>query len=107
MRRGDVVVLVLKGDYGKPRPGVVVQGDRYAELASVTVLPMTTTLTELDDIRILVQPTEANGLHEPTMIMGDKLQTVPRDKVGKVIGGLTAEQMTAVDRALALFLGFA
>jgi mRNA interferase MazF len=107
LRRGDVVVLVLKGDYGKPRPGVVVQGDRYAELASVTVLPMTTTLTELDDIRILVQPTEANGLHEPTMIMSDKLQTVPRDKVGKVIGGLTAEQMTAVNRALALFLGFA
>ena len=28
-RRGDVVICVLSGDYGKPRPAVVVQSDLF------------------------------------------------------------------------------
>lgn len=107
MKRGDVVVLVLPGGYGKPRPGVIVQGDRYAEHASVTVLPLSTTLTELDDIRLTVSPTAENGLREVSQTMADKIQTVPRDKIGQVIGCLGADDLAAVNRALALFLGFA
>ncbi len=101
-----MVVLVVPGDYGKPRPGVVVQADLYADHASVTILPMSTTITRLDDIRITIQPAPLNGLREPSQILGDKLQTIPRDKARQVIGRLTNEEMTAVDRALALFLGF-
>jgi mRNA-degrading endonuclease toxin of MazEF toxin-antitoxin module len=37
-QRGDVVVCVLSGDYGKPRPAVVVQSDVFNPThASVTV----------------------------------------------------------------------
>ena len=27
MRRGDIVTVAAPGDFGKPRPGVVIQGD--------------------------------------------------------------------------------
>jgi mRNA interferase MazF len=39
--------------------------------------------------------------------MVDKPQSVPREKVGVVIGHLDDEAMLAVNRALAVFLGFA
>jgi hypothetical protein len=35
MRRGDLVVVSLPGDYGKPRPALVVQCDWFAEHPSV------------------------------------------------------------------------
>jgi len=107
LNRGDIVVLVLPGSYGKPRPGVIVQGDRYAEHPSITVLPISTTITKLDDIRLTVSPTPENGLREVSQIMADKIQTVPREKIGQVIGRLGSEDLGAVERALALFLGFA
>lgn len=86
---------------------MIVQSDRYAEHPSITVLPLSTTITELDDIRLTLSPTAENGLREMSQVMGDKVQTVPREKIGQVIGRLGADEMVAVDRALALFLGFA
>ena len=105
MKRGDVVVAVLRGDYGKPRPAVVVQSDLYAEHTSVTVAMMTTTLTDLENIRITIEPDPSNGLREVSQVLVDRLQTVRRDRIREVVGHLTAAQMTAIDRALALFLG--
>ena len=37
--------------------------------------------------------------------MVDKAQAVPRERVGEVFGRLREEQMLAVSRALAVFLG--
>ncbi len=95
----------MKGDYGKPRPAVVVQSDIYANHTSVTVAMMTTTLTELDDIRITIEPQPSNGLRETSQVLGDRVQTVRRDRIKEVIGELTPDQLTALNRALALFLG--
>ena len=39
--RGDLVTVALPGDYGKPRPALVIQSDLFAEHPSVTVLPVT------------------------------------------------------------------
>ena len=44
MTRGDLVTVAASGDYGKPRPALVVQADVYAEHPSVTVLPLTSEL---------------------------------------------------------------
>ncbi|GAA0870251.1 type II toxin-antitoxin system PemK/MazF family toxin [Brevundimonas basaltis] len=107
MKRGDVVIAVTKGDYGKVRPAVVVQSDIYADHTSVTVAMMTTTLTELDDIRITIEPDPTNGLRDTSQVLGDRVQTVRRDRIREVIGELSPQQLTAVNRALALFLGFA
>jgi hypothetical protein len=44
MRRGHFVVVATSGDYGKPRPALVVQSELFAELPSVVICPLTTTL---------------------------------------------------------------
>ena len=41
MKRGDLVTTALQGDYGKPRPAVVVQPDFFSEHLSLTILPVT------------------------------------------------------------------
>ncbi|TMJ14740.1 MAG: type II toxin-antitoxin system PemK/MazF family toxin, partial [Alphaproteobacteria bacterium] len=38
MNRGDLVTVALPGAYGKPRPAVVVQADRFNQLGSITFL---------------------------------------------------------------------
>lgn len=106
MRRGDVVLVAVKGDFGKPRPGVVYQADTFMDHPSIVILPFTSHLETGLTLRVPVQPTADNGLCEPSMVMIDKPHTVVREKVGTVVGRLSSIEMTAVDRALALFLGF-
>ena len=57
VRRGDLVTVALQGDQGKPRPGLVIQADPFADLPAVTVLPITSTLLEAPLLRIAVAPT--------------------------------------------------
>ena len=105
MRRGDLVPVVLAGAYGKPRPALIIQSDLFARHPSVTVLPVTSELRPIETFRIAVEPTPENGLRAPSQIMVDKAHTIPRDKAGAPFGKLEARTMTAVDRALAVFLG--
>lgn len=109
MRRGEVVLVALPGDDGKPRPAVVVQGDALTEedCGSVVVCPLTTTLTGTSTFRVAVEPTPANGLHRPSEVMVEKLAGVARPRLREVIGRLDARSMRAVERALLLVLGFA
>lgn len=105
MRRGDLVTVVLPGAYGKPRPALVIQSDLFDEHPSVTLLPVTSALRDAPIFRIPAHPTEANGLRAPSQIMVDKVQSIPREKVGEVFGRITDAERLAVDRALAVFLG--
>ena len=105
--RGDLVTVALQGEQGKPHPALVVQADYFSGLASVTVLPITSTLVDAPLLRIPLQPTPANGLAKPSQVMVDKLQTPVRGKLGPVFGRLDDAAMVAVNRALAVFLGLA
>jgi mRNA interferase MazF len=105
--RGDLVAIALQGDLGKPRPALVIQSDLFADHPTVTVMPVTSDLRDAPLFRLAVQPSAENGLRVPSQIMVDKAQTVTRDKVGRKIGRLDPAAMVAVNRALALFLGFA
>ena len=107
MKRGTIVTVVIAGAYGKPRPALVVQSDLFRDHPSVTILPITTEIREAPLFRIAVTPTPANGLIKPSQIMVDKIQTIPVDKAGAVVGSLDEGQMMAVNRSMALFLGFA
>jgi mRNA interferase MazF len=106
MRRGDFVAVSLPGDFGKPRPGLIVQADQFDDVASVTVLPLSSLLIEAPLVRITVRPTSLNGLREVSQVMVDKAMTIRRDKVGAPFGHLEDETMLAVSRSLAFFLGF-
>jgi mRNA interferase MazF len=103
--RGDLVTIAMQGDYGKPRPALVIQSDQFDELASVTVLPVTGTLVAAPLLRITVQPSQCNGLQKPSQVMIDKALTVKRDKVGAVFGHIEPETLIEVERCLAVFLG--
>ncbi len=105
MRRGDIVITVTRGDYGKPRPAVVIQSDQIPETESVLVCLMTTTLREVRIFRLSVGPGEGTGLREPSQVQVDKIMAVPREKVGKVIGRLPPETMADLDRRLLLITG--
>ena len=107
MRRGDLVTVTLQGDLGKPRPALVIQSDLFDVHPSMAILPVTSELRDAPLFRILVNPTEQNGLAKPSQVMVDKPQSVVRKKVGAVFGRLDDETMLAVNRALAVFLGFA
>ena len=50
MKQGDIIAVSLPGDYGKPRPAVVVQSDDFAHLHSVTVLPLTSNVLSLEQM---------------------------------------------------------
>jgi len=99
------VTIALQGDYGKPRPALVVQSDLFAEHPSVTLLPVTSELRDTPLFRVLIEPTESNGLRKSSQVMVDKVQTISREKFGEVFGRVTEEDMLAVSRALAVFLG--
>lgn len=106
--RGDLVTAVVPGDFGKPRPVVIVQADAFSEHhASVTVCPLTTRLTGLRLFRIMVAPDKRNGLNEPSEVMVDKLNSLRRERIGGSIGRLSALDMRGVDEALRRWLSLA
>lgn len=104
MKRGDIVAVSLQGDYGKPRPALVVQSNLLADLESAIVCPITSALRDAA-FRITVEPDRANGLHALSQVMVDKLATLPRAKISDPFGRLDDERMKAVDRALLLVVG--
>lgn len=105
MRRGDLVTIALQGDYGKPRPALIIQSDLFAEHPSVTILPVTGELRNTPLFRVQVIPSERNGLRKLSEVMVDKAQSIPCEKVGKVFGHLDEKDMLAISMALAVFLG--
>ena len=105
MRRGQFVVVATSGDYGKPRPALVVQSELFAELPSVVICPLTTTLrNDADQFRLEVEPSERNGLREVSQIAIDKITVIPIAKVGRAIGEADDALLLRFNRALALFL---
>lgn len=107
MRRGDLVTVAMQGDFGKPRPALVIQADLFEDLGSVTVLPVTSTLVAAPLLRVTVQASAENGLPKPSQVMVDKVLTVKREKIGPVFGRIEADALVAVERCLAVFLGIA
>ena len=107
MRRGDIVTIAVQGDYGKPRPAIVVQSDRLSETGSVLVCPMTTTPVEASLSRLMLPPTQETGLKAPSYAMAEKLIVVPRRKCGPVIGQLPSDLLPVLNDMLAFVLGLA
>jgi len=107
MRRGEFVTVAMQGDFGKPRPALVIQANQFDEHATVTVLPVTSILVAAPLFRVTVQPSVENGLRKPSQVMVDKAMTVKHDKLGQAFGRIDADAMVEVERCLAVFLGIA
>lgn len=107
MRRGDLVTVAAPGDYGKPRPALVIQSDLFDALPSVALCLVTSELRNAPIFRITVDPSPDNGLRDISQIQIDKIVTVPRERVGSVIGRIDDATMLKVNRSLAVFAGIA
>ncbi len=108
MKRGEIWTIAGGGDYtGKPRPAVIIQGEQFEEGGSVTICAFTSDPTEAPVFRIKVEPSEANGLRQPSSLMVDKVNTVRRVRLGKKIGRLADQDVLRLNRGLLVFLGLA
>lgn len=106
LQKGDIVVCVSTGSYGKPCPAVVVQSDLFnSSHASVVICPITSYLVEAPLFRLALRPTAANGLTVSSQIMVDKLAAIKVEKITQQIGKLTASEIKSLDDALKLWLG--
>jgi mRNA interferase MazF len=104
--RGDVVLMVVPSDLGRPRPGVVVQGSESTSgLPTVFVCPVSSDLQDRLPLRPMIEVAPENGLRLRSQIMTDKLVALRRDRIRRVIGRIDAETSEQLDRALLVLLG--
>jgi mRNA interferase MazF len=107
MSRGDLVIVAAPGDYGKPRPAVIVQSDAIPEShASVVICQMTSEFAEAD-FRVTIEPGPETGLRARSQVMADKPVTVRRERIGRRVGRLGASDMARLNVALAFVMGLA
>lgn len=108
MRRGDICLVAAPGDYGKPRPAVVVQSDLLNPThAGIVVCLMTSATVDAPGFRIAVEPSPSTGLRVRSQIMADKITTLRRERIGRRIGTIDDGARLQLDRALAVVLGLA
>jgi mRNA interferase MazF len=107
MKRGNLVTVSAPGDYGKPRPAVIIQSDGVTANDSVLVCLVTSTLIELTIYRLTLEPTSTNGLRSTSQVLVDKIIAMPREKCGSVIGSLEPTMLSKLDAMLAVILGLA
>ena len=108
MKRGDVVLVVVPSELGRPRPGVVVQAEEFnEELSAVFICPVSSDLQERLPLRPMIEANPSNGLRLRSQIMTDKMVALRRERVRRVIGHIDAETSEKLDRALLVVLGLA
>jgi mRNA interferase MazF len=107
MRRGDLVVVALQGDNGKPRPAIVLQSDAFLNSYSVVLIPLTSDVLDAPGLRVTITPTRDNGLRLVSQAMLDRLGSARRDVVGQVIGRIDPPTLQKVEDAVSLLLGLA
>ena len=106
LKRGDLVLAASSGDYGKPRPNLVIQSNAFSNMPSVTVCPLTSDLHTIAPLfRITIDPSPENGLRLPSQIAVDKITTLPVTRIATKLGTAGDDTMLQVTRAVAVFLG--
>ena len=106
VKRGCLIIAV-HGEFGRPRPVVVVQADEFDHTTTLLVCPITSNVTEALPIRPTVEPKPENGLRIRSQIMADKMLALPRDHIHQRIGIVVSQTMSELDAALLLVLGLA
>jgi mRNA interferase MazF len=107
VKRGDIVTVSAQGDYGKPRPAVVIQSDALDAADSVLVALFTSAVTDAPLYRLTIQPAPANGLNSVSQVMVDKVLAYPRAKCGSAIGRLSGTDLLVLNTMLSVMIGLA
>ena len=108
MKRGDVVLVVVPSELGRPRPGVIVQADEFnRDLSTVFICPISSDVQERLPLRPIIEAEPSNGLRLRSQIMTDKMIALRQDRVRRIIGHIDSETSEQLDRALLVVLGLA
>jgi mRNA interferase MazF len=108
MRRGDIVTVAAPGNYGKPRPVVVIRGDVLNRNARSTIVAlMTSHLQDAPLLRLTLEPSDENGLKVLSQVQINRLLSLPSGKVGPTIGRLSDREIVELNRLLAVVIGLA
>ena len=83
MKRGNVVTVAIQGDFGKPRPALVLQSDVFSDIhATVTVALISSEIVQAPIFRLDIEPSETNGLSRPSQVQIDKIMSIRSEKIG-------------------------
>ena len=108
MKRGDVVLVVVPSELGRPRPGVIVQADEFSkDLSTVFICPVSSDVQEKLPLRPIIEAETSNGLRLRSQIITDKMIALRQDRVRRIIGHIDSETSEQLDRALLVVLGLA
>jgi len=108
IKRGTIVTCIIAGDFGKPRPALVIQSDLYNPThPSVVVLPITTHLLETPLFRIDIAAGKQNGLQQASQIMVDKVTALKRERIRQIVGRVSPALMETCEARLLDFLQLA
>ena len=107
MKRGDLVTVALSGDYGKPRPALVIQSDFLSETDSVLVCLVTTTVRDAPLYRLPLPASDDTGLRDDSQVMIDKIMAVRRSRCSAPIGRIDTASLAALRPLLAFVVGVA
>lgn len=107
VKRGDIVLVALQGDLGKPRPALIIQANQFKEVETLTVLPFSSLVVEAPLLRVTIYPNEKTGLKKISQVMVDKASTIKREKIKEIIGKIDDETMVVINRSIAIFMGIA
>jgi mRNA interferase MazF len=108
MKRGEIWTVAGGNGYtGKPRPAVIIQDDAFDATASIVVCALTTQDFAAPLFRLPIEPNRDNGLRVPCSLMVDKITSLPKSRLGKLIGRLDESDLVRLNRAALVFLGLA
>jgi mRNA interferase MazF len=107
VKRGDIALVVVPSELGRPRPGAIVQADEFKDLTTIFICPISSDVQPNLPLRPTIEAKPSNGLRLRSQIMTDKMIALRRDRVRTVIGRLDSETMEQLDRALLVVLGLA
>lgn len=105
--RGDIVVMALQGEHGKPRPALVVQATQFAATGRYAVVPITSALLDAPLLRVDILASPETGLRQSSQATLTRLTTADRTRIDRAIGRVNDETMLEISRKLAVFLGIA
>jgi mRNA interferase MazF len=100
---------VVGHEQGRSRQCIVVQnnaGNRFSSMTIVVPLTDATHIGGPSHIYVLVKKGDG-GLRKDSIALSDQIRAVDLVRVRRMIGVLSPETMTAVDRALLISLGLA
>ena len=112
LKRGDVYWVSFEPAHGaeikKTRPALVVQNDVANRYSPITIVAAISSQFDenLYPTEVLVRAPEG-GLVSDSVVLLNQIRSIERGRLIKRLGGLRAETMARVNRALQISLGLA